>query len=224
MAANILIADDDAVQRRLVENMLQKCGYETVIVDSGDAAIAMLTGPDAPVFDAMLLDLVMPGLDGMGVLAKIREAGLNIPVIVQTAHGGIDNVVSAMRAGAHDFVVKPVGMERLQVSLRNALNASALKGELQRIRHRREGKLTFTDIVTRSEAMNHVIAMGKKAAASAIPVLIEGESGVGKELIARAIHGSSERSAKPFITVNCGAIPENLVESILFGHEKGAFT
>jgi DNA-binding NtrC family response regulator len=110
------------------------------------------------------------------------------------------------------------------VSLRNALNASALKGELQRIRHRREGKLTFADIVTRSEAMSHVIAMGKKAAASAIPVLIEGESGVGKELIARAIHGSSERSAKPFITVNCGAIPDNLVESLLFGHEKGAFT
>src|SRR4051812_15684382 len=166
----------------------------------------------------------MPGLDGMGVLAKIREAGLNIPVIVQTAHGGIDNVVSAMRAGAHDFVVKPVGVERLQVSLRNALNASALKGELQRIRHRREGKLTFSDIVTRSEAMTHVISMGKKAAASTIPVLIEGESGVGKELIARAIHGSSERSARPFVTVNCGAIPENLVESLLFGHEKGAFT
>src|SRR5471032_2638358 len=224
MAASILIADDDAVARRLVENMVQKCGHEAIVVDSGDAAIAMLTGPDAPVIDAMVLDLVMPGLDGMGVLAKIREAGLNIPVIVQTAHGGIDNVVSAMRAGAQDFVVKPVGIERLQVSLRNALNASALKGELQRIRHSREGRLTFKDIVTRSETMGNVIAMGKKAASSAIPVLIEGESGVGKELIARAIHGSSERRAKPFVAVNCGALPENLVESILFGHEKGAFT
>jgi DNA-binding NtrC family response regulator len=224
MAANILIADDDAVQRRLVENMLQKCGYETVIVDSGDAAIAMLTGPDAPVFDAMLLDLVMPGLDGMGVLAKIREAGLNIPVIVQTAHGGIDNVVSAMRAGAQDFVVKPAGIERLQVSLRNALNASALKGELQRIRHSREGRLTFADIITRSETMAVVLRAAQKAAASTIPVLIEGESGVGKELFARAIHGSGERKSKPFVAVNCGAIPDNLVESILFGHEKGAFT
>ncbi|MES2750861.1 MAG: sigma-54 dependent transcriptional regulator [Pseudomonadota bacterium] len=224
MAATILIADDDAVQRRLVENMVQRCGYDAVTVDSGDAAVAYLMDPDAKAIDAMVLDLVMPGLDGMGVLAKIRDAGLDVPVIVQTAHGGIDNVVSAMRAGAHDFVVKPVGVERLQVSLRNALNASALKSELQRIKHRREGKLTFSDIVTRSEAMNHVIAMGKKAASSAIPVLIEGESGVGKELIARAIHGSSERNAKPFITVNCGAIPDNLVESILFGHEKGAFT
>src|SRR4051794_1715414 len=224
MAATILIADDDAVQRRLVENMVQRCGYETLVVDSGDAAIALLTAPDAKAVDAVVLDLVMPGLDGMGVLAKIREAGLNIPVIVQTAHGGIDNVVSAMRAGAHDFVVKPVGIERLQVSLRNALNASALKGELQRIRHSREGKLTFADIITRSEAMAAVLRTAQKAAGSTIPVLIEGESGVGKEMFARAIHGTGERAAKPFVAVNCGAIPDNLVESILFGHEKGAFT
>jgi DNA-binding NtrC family response regulator len=224
MAATILIADDDAVQRRLVENMVQKCGYESVVVDSGDAAVALLTGSDAPLIDAMVLDLVMPGLDGMGVLAKIREAGLSIPVVVQTAHGGIDNVVSAMRAGAQDFVVKPVGMERLQVSLRNALNTSVLKGELQRIRHSREGRLTFADIITRSEAMTGIMRTAQKAAASSIPVLIEGESGVGKELFARAIHGSSERKSKPFVAVNCGAIPENLVESILFGHEKGAFT
>jgi DNA-binding NtrC family response regulator len=224
MAASILIADDDAVARRLVENMVQKCGYETLVVDSGDAAITMLTAPDAPAIDAVVLDLVMPGLDGMGVLAKIREAGLGVPVIVQTAHGGIDNVVSAMRAGAQDFVVKPVGIERLQVSLRNALNASALKGELQRIRHSREGRLTFADIITRSGTMAGVLRTAQKAAASTIPVLIEGESGVGKELFARAIHGSGERKSKPFVAVNCGAIPDNLVESILFGHEKGAFT
>ena len=224
MAASILIADDDAVARRLVENMVQKCGYETLVVDSGDAAIARLTAPDAPVIDAVVLDLVMPGLDGMGVLAKIREAGLSVPVIVQTAHGGIDNVVSAMRAGAQDFVVKPVGIERLQVSLRNALDASALKGELQRIRHSREGRLTFADIITRSETMAGVLRTAQKAAASTIPVLIEGESGVGKELFARAIHGSGELKSKPFVAVNCGAIPDNLVESILFGHEKGAFT
>ncbi len=224
MAATILITDDDPVQRRLVENMVQKCGYDAIVADGGDAAIAVLTGLDAVTVDAIVLDLVMPGLDGMGVLDRIREAGLNIPVIVQTAHGGIDNVVSAMRAGAHDFVVKPVGMERLQVSLRNALNASALKGELQRIRHSREGRLTFADVITRSETMTGVLRTAQKAAASSIPVLIEGESGVGKELFARAIHGSSERKSKPFVAVNCGAIPDNLVESILFGHEKGAFT
>src|SRR6201989_370440 len=224
MAASILIADDDAVQRRLVENMVQKCGYEAVVVENGDAVVDLLTGPDAPAIDAIVLDLVMPGLDGMGVLAKLRDAGISIPVIVQTAHGGIDNVVSAMRAGAQDFVVKPVGFERLQVSLRNALNTSALKGELQRIRHSREGRLTFSDIITRSEAMASVLRTAQKAAASQIPVLIEGESGVGKELFARAIHGSGERKAKAFVAVNCGAIPDNLVEWILFGHEKGAFT
>ncbi len=224
MAATILIADDDAVQRRLVENMVQRCGYEPLVVDSGDAAMALLTAADSPTIDAVVLDLVMPGLDGLGVLARMREAGFSIPVIVQTAHGGIDNVVSAMRAGAQDFVVKPVGLERLQVSLRNALNTSALKGELQRIRHSREGRLTFADIVTRSETMAGVLRTAQKAAASSIPVLVEGESGVGKELFARAIHGSGERKSKPFIAVNCGAIPDNLVESILFGHEKGAFT
>ncbi|MDQ8726912.1 sigma-54 dependent transcriptional regulator [Bradyrhizobium sp. LHD-71] len=224
MAATILIADDDPVQRRLLENMVQRSGYQAVTVDSGDAAIAHLTSENEPRIDAIVLDLVMPGLDGLGVLTKLRDAGITLPVIVQTAHGGIDNVVSAMRAGAQDFVVKPVGLERLQVSLRNALNASALKGELLRIRHSREGRLTFADIVTRSAAMTSVLRTAEKAAGSSIPVLIEGESGVGKELIARAIHGSSERAAKPFVAVNCGAIPDNLVESILFGHEKGAFT
>src|SRR5204863_3108072 len=116
MAATILIVDDDAVQRRLVESMVQKCGYEPLVVDSGDAAVALLTAPDAQTIDAVVLDLVMPGLDGLGVLARIREAGLTVPVVVQTAHVGIDNVVSAMRTVAQDFVVKPTGFELLQVS------------------------------------------------------------------------------------------------------------
>jgi DNA-binding NtrC family response regulator len=154
----------------------------------------------------------------------MREAGLDIPVIVQTAHGGIDNVVSVMRAGAADFVVKPASPERLQVSLRNALATKALAGELQRIKRSRDGTLSIADVITRSDAMRPVLKAAEKAAGSAIPALIEGESGVGKELIARAIHGSGARRAKPFVAVNCGAMPENLVESILFGHEKGAFT
>jgi DNA-binding NtrC family response regulator len=224
MAERVLIVDDDPVQRRLIENMVSRFGYEAVIADGGDAAIAVLAGPDAIRVDCVILDLVMPDLDGLGVLAKVREAGLNVPIVVQTAHGGIDNVVSAMRAGAVDFVVKPVGAERLQVSLRNALAARALAGELARLKHSQSGTLTFRDIVTRSQRMQAVLHVAEKAAASAIPVLIEGESGVGKELIARAIHGSSDRRAKPFVAVNCGAIPDTLVESMLFGHEKGAFT
>jgi DNA-binding NtrC family response regulator len=220
----ILIVDDDPVQCRLLEGMLQKFGYETVTRDNGDAALALLCEPDGGRIDGVILDLVMPNLDGLGVLAKLRQASINVPVIVQTAHGGIDNVVSAMRAGAVDFVVKPAGAERIQVSLRNALNASALEGELNRIKHSRSGTLGFKDIITKSPGMLAVLRMAEKAAASTIPVLIAGESGAGKELIARAIHGSGERRSKPFVAVNCGAMPENLIESILFGHEKGSFT
>ena len=220
----ILIVDDDPVQCRLLEGTLQKFGYQTVTHDNGDAALALLSGPDAARIDCVILDLVMPNLDGLGVLNRLRQAAINVPVIVQTAHGGIDNVVSAMRAGAVDFVVKPVGAERLQVSLRNALNTRALEGELNRIKHSRSGTLGFKDIITRSPAMHAVLRMAEKAASSNIPVLVAGESGVGKELIARAIHGSGERRAKPFVAVNCGAMPENLIESILFGHEKGSFT
>ncbi len=224
MADTILIVDDDPVQRRLIENMVRRFGYEAIVADGGDAAIKLLFGGAGPRIDCVVLDLVMPDLDGLGVLAELREAGLTIPVIVQTAHGGIDNVISAMRAGAVDFAVKPVGAERLQVSLRNALAASALETELARIKRSRAGTLGFKDVITRSPRMQAVLKNAEKAAASNIPVLIEGESGVGKELIARAIHGSGERRAKPFVAVNCGAIPDNLVESTLFGHEKGAFT
>lgn len=223
MAEVVLIVDDDPVQRRLLDNMVRRFGYEPVCVDGGDAALRLLADPVHRI-DAVILDLVMPDLDGLGVLAGMREAGAAQPVIVQTAHGGIDNVVSAMRAGANDFVVKPVGAERLQVSLRNALAKCALESELQRLKRSRSGTMTFKDIITRSAAMRTVLRTAEKASASAIPVLIEGESGVGKELVAHAIHGSGPRCSKPFIVVNCGAIPENLIESTLFGHEKGAFT
>jgi DNA-binding NtrC family response regulator len=221
--AAILIVDDDPVQRRLLEAMVRRVGHDAIVVEGGEAAISALTG-EATRIDCVVLDLMMPDLDGLGVLARMREAGIALPVIVQTAHGGIDNVISAMRAGAADFVVKPVGVERLQVSLRNALAASAMETEIQRFKRSRSGTLTFKDIITRSPRMHGVLRQAEKAAASTIPVLIEGQSGVGKELMARAVHGCGERRTKPFVAVNCGAIPDNLVESILFGHEKGAFT
>jgi DNA-binding NtrC family response regulator len=224
MSACILVVDDDPVARRLLENMVRKFGYEAIVAEGGDEAVRLMTGSEGARIDCAVIDLMMPDLDGLGVLARMREEGLTIPAIVQTAHGGIDNVVSAMRAGAVDFVVKPVGAERLQVSLRNALSASAMAGELQRIKRSRTGTLTFKDVITRSPGMRSVLRAAEKAASSSIPVLIEGESGVGKEIVARAIHGSGDRASKPFVAVNCGAIPDNLVESILFGHEKGAFT
>ena len=224
MTSTVLIADDDPVQRRLLEAMVRRFGYQAETVDGGEAALARLTAVAQPTVDLLILDLVMPDLDGMGVLGRMREQRLTTPVIVQTAHGSIEVVVSAMRAGAADFVVKPVGAERLQVSIKNALRAGALENEVRQISRRATGTLGFRDIVTRTEEMLRVIRLGERAAKSSIAVLLEGESGVGKELVARAIQGGSERRGRPFVTVNCGALPENLVESILFGHEKGAFT
>jgi DNA-binding NtrC family response regulator len=224
MTSTILIADDDPVQRRLLEAMVRRFGYEAETVEGGEQALARLTRPGAVPVALLILDLVMPDLDGMGVLTRLREGKIVTPVIVQTAHGSIDAVISAMRAGAQDFVVKPVGAERLHISIKNAIAAHALAGEVQRISRRAQGALTFRDLVSRSPEMARVIRLGERAAHSNIPVLIEGESGVGKELIARAIQGGSDRKGKPFVTVNCGALPANLVESILFGHEKGAFT
>lgn len=220
----ILIADDDPVQRRLLEAAVTRFGYRARCVENGAEAVAVLTGPDGAGIDLLILDLVMPELDGMGVITKLREQRISLPIIVQTAHAGIDTAVNAIRAGAQDFVVKPLSPERLEVAIRTFLRMSALEGEITRIHKQTSGTFTFEDIVTRSDAMERVIRVGTRAASSQIPVLIEGESGVGKELIARAIQGTSERRARPFVTVNCGAIPENLVESILFGHEKGAFT
>src|SRR5262245_3030325 len=129
--------------------MTRRFGHEAIAVDGGEAAMAALADGSAARVDCMVLDLVMPNLDGMAVLARMREVGISLPVIVQTAHGGIDNVISAMRAGAADFVVKPVGAERLQVSLRNALATSALETEIQRLKRSQAGVLTFKDIVTR---------------------------------------------------------------------------
>jgi DNA-binding NtrC family response regulator len=224
MTTTILIADDDPVQRRLLEAMVRRFGYDVRTADGGAAAMQMLGGPEGEAIDLLILDLVMPGMDGMGVLAAMREKSLVRPVIVQTAHSSIETVVAAMRAGAADFVVKPVGAERLQVSIKNALRVGALEDEIRRMKRRASGTLGFGDLSTRSGEMARVVRLAERAAKSNIPILIEGESGVGKEVLARAIQGSSDRKGKPFVTVNCGAIPDNLVESILFGHEKGAFT
>ncbi len=224
MSGTILVVDDDPVQRRLLEAMVRRFGYEPIVAESGDQALSILRAPDGERIDIAVVDLVMPDLDGLGLLAKLREGGIETPVIVQTAHGSIETVVTAMRAGAIDFVVKPVGAERLQVSIKNALRVDSLEGEVRRMRRRASGTLSFRDLATKSADMSRVIRLAERAAKSNIPVLIEGESGVGKEVLARAIQGSSDRKGKPFVTVNCGAIPENLIESTLFGHEKGAFT
>lgn len=224
MATRVLVVDDDPVQRRLLDALLRKFDYEPVLMEGGETALALLDSPDRGGIDCVVLDLVMPELDGYTVLKRLRERGISVPVIVQTAQGSIDTVVTAMRAGAVDFVVKPVGAERMQVSLQNAINQAALAGEVRRIQRTAAGALSITDLSSLSPRMQQTLKLAEKAAASDIPVLLEGESGVGKELMARAIRGAGSRRHKPFVAVNCGAIPANLVESILFGHEKGAFT
>ncbi|MFA5901078.1 MAG: sigma-54 dependent transcriptional regulator [Hyphomicrobium sp.] len=224
MVKSLLIVDDDPTQRRILEETVKRLGFGTKTAGSGEQALQILEGPEGADISLVLLDLVMGGVDGMGVLEKLSGKPGVPPIIVQTAHGSIEAAINAMRAGAVDFVVKPVSPERLDVSIKSALKIEALAGEITRIKKKVEGRLSFADLVVRGEGMERVVSLGKRAAVSNIPVLIEGESGVGKELIARAIQGESERSGKPFIVVNCGAIPENLVESTLFGHEKGSFT
>jgi DNA-binding NtrC family response regulator len=224
MPKRVLIVDDDPAQRRILEETVKRFGFETQTASSGEQALKLIDGSEAGAISLVLLDLVMPGTDGTAVLEELSDKAGTPPVIVLTANGSIDSAIAAMRAGAVDFVVKPASPERLKVSMRSALKIEALSGEITRLKKRVEGTLTFSDLIIRGDVMKRVIALGKRAAVSNIPVLIEGESGVGKELIARAVQGESERRSKPFITVNCGAIPENLVESILFGHEKGSFT
>jgi DNA-binding NtrC family response regulator len=224
MSRSILIVDDDPVQRRLLEATLAKLGYQTDAAESGEAALEALTDTGRGEPAAMILDMVMPGMSGHDVLAAMRKRDIRLPVIVQTAQGSIEMAVSAMRGGAFDFVVKPASPERLRQALESALKVDSIESELRRKRGASSTGVSFDDLVGRGPAMERVVALARKAGRSDIPVLIEGESGVGKELVARAVRAVSSRARKPFVTVNCGAIPDTLVESILFGHEKGSFT
>jgi DNA-binding NtrC family response regulator len=218
----VLIVDDDPVQLRLTAEVARRAGFSPVTAAGGDDALSLLRTD--PGYGAMILDLVMPDRDGMAVMETMAREAIAVPVIVQTAHSSLETVVSAMRNGAADFFVKPVAPERLIVSLRNIMKLGELETIVRTERHRRTGTLGLADIVTRSPAMHRVLTLAQKAAKSPIPVLVEGETGTGKELVARVIQGMGDRASKPFVTVNCGAIPANLVESTLFGHKKGAFT
>ena len=224
MAQSILIVEDDPAQLRYIDTVVRSLGYATDAATDGEAAVERLLNEGEEDFDLVLLDLVLPGIDGVQVLEKVRPARPELPVIMLTMQGGVGTVVKAMRAGASDFMIKPVSRERLQVSIENALKLQTLSGELSRMSRRLTGELGFTDLIYQSGEMAAVIGLARRAGGSNIPILIEGESGVGKELVARAIQGTGDRAGKPFVTVNCGALPENLVESILFGHEKGSFT
>ena len=224
MAQTVLIVDDDPTQRRLLETVVSRHGYELAVAKGGADAVAYMKSDEGQGIDLMLLDLVMPDVDGFEVLAQVKSRHPDLPVIVLTAQSGIDVIVKVMQAGAADFIPKPASPERLLVSMENALKMNLLSGQVSRLTRQVDGRMQFDDLVGGSSAMTAALDLAHRATTSNIPVLIEGESGVGKEMVARAVQGSSERAGKAFVAVNCGAIPENLVESILFGHEKGAFT
>lgn len=224
MPHHVLIVDDDPAQRRLLQSVITAQGYGASLAQDGAKALELLRGAKGRSIDVVLLDLVMPGMSGMDVLAALKPERPDLPVIVLTANGSVSAVVQAMQAGANDFIVKPASPERLQVSLKNALMLNTLVSENKRLIRRATNTLQFDDLIAESLVMRQSIHQAKRAAQSNIPILIDGESGVGKEVMARAIQGGSDRGGKPFVAVNCGAIPENLVESILFGHEKGSFT
>ena len=223
MAKTVLIVDDDPTQRRLIQAVLERDGFAVAQAEAGEPALDRLASGLTP--DVVILDMVMPGLSGVDTLKAMRAQGMTAPVIVLTATGGVDTVVKAMQAGAQDFFIKPASPERILVSIRNALQMGQLVAEVDRLKKRPSAAgITFDDLVGTSPPMRLLKSLGERAGKSSIPVLILGESGVGKEVIARAIHSASDRAHKPFVAVNCGALPENLVESILFGHEKGSFT
>ncbi|HZY69073.1 MAG TPA: sigma-54 dependent transcriptional regulator [Devosia sp.] len=215
----ILIVDDDPVQLRLTAEVAMRAGFTPVTAGGGDEALRILRAN--PGLGAVILDLVMPDRDGMAVMEAMAREEIAVPVIIQTAHSSMETVVSAMRHGAVDFFVKPVAPERLVVSLRNALKLGELESIVRTERSRRGGTFSLADIATRSPAMHRVLTLSGKAARSQIPVLIEGEAGTGKELIARAIAGAGERANKPFVVVNCAALSAAEVEATLFGR-RGA--
>ena len=216
----ILIVDDDPAHLQQTAEAAREAGFAPVTAAGGQQALVALRAD--PGLAAVILDLVMPDLDGMAVMEAMARERLTTPVIIQTASAAPETAVSALRQGAADFLDKPVAPARLIASVRNAQRLAALEAAVRSERHRRAGTLTLADIITRAPAMERVLSLAGKAARSPLPVLIEGETGTGKELLARVIQGMSERAGRPFVTINCAAIPAELVDATLFGHRKGA--
>ncbi len=220
---HILLVEDDHMQRVLYTKLLTShLGYQVSCAGSGAEALYWLKQPERPV-DAIMLDLFMPDMDGKTVLPRIKERYPDIPVIILTASEDMDDAIEVMQLGAVDFLRKPVEPARLKVSLDNALRLHDLEQEVRVLRGQNTAG-RFEQIIGHHSGLSDSIKLARRAADSDIPTLITGESGTGKEVIARAIHTHSNRHSQPFIAVNCGAIPKELVESTLFGHKKGAFT
>ncbi len=218
---NILITDDESSQRSILRGYLEQSGYNVFEAASGSEAINIIEGN---LIDIVLSDFKMPDLDGLELLKKIKTLNPEISVVIITAFGTIENAVKAMKEGAYDYLTKPIDLDELEIVIKKITERQNLISENKLLREQLAERYNFEGIVVNSAKMEEVINLAGRVAASKATVLLRGESGTGKEVLAKAIHFASPRKDKPFIAVNCAALNENLLESELFGHEKGAFT
>ncbi len=221
MSARLLIIDDEDSMREFLSVLFRDEGYQVTVADSATEARRILA---TATFDLVLCDILMPDGNGLDLLQEIKAESANISVVMMTAYTSTKSAIEAMRHGAYDYVSKPFDVEELKLLLTKALEKSELAEENVYLRRELEQRYTFANIIGRSPRMQAIFKMIERIARTTSTVLVTGESGTGKELIARAIHFASPRSKQRFLSINCGALPENLLESELFGHERGAFT
>jgi DNA-binding NtrC family response regulator len=221
MKPKILIVDDKAIVRDFISEVLIRMGHAPLAADSGEKALTHLERTE---FDIVITDFKMPGISGIDVLKKALELWPDCRVIIITAFGTIEHAVDAMKMGAHDYITKPISPDHLEMVISKALEYKSLKIENRLLRNEISDKFSFENIIGKAANMQAVFELIRRASPSDSTILINGESGTGKELVAKAIHYNSPRANGPFIKMNCAALPEGLIESELFGHEKGAFT
>jgi DNA-binding NtrC family response regulator len=218
---SILVVEDEAKMRRLLELQLAEEGFLSVAVEDAETALKLFAKDG---FDLIVTDLKLPGMSGLEFLQAVKRENADTPVIIMTAHGTVESAVEAMKQGASDYILKPFSLAELMIVIRKELAGVRLREENRTLREALHQRYEYANIVAQSEKMQAVLAMVERVAPTNSTVLLGGESGVGKDLIARAIHEHSHRASGPFVKINSTAIPENLLESELFGYEKGAFT